>query len=72
MISSAFMMSTPDAINVESVRDQRAMATLRTTLPIDIGIRNLKRSHAWRPVSVFFHLKNPKIERPISGKMMNQ
>ena len=31
VISSALMMSTPDAISVDRVRDQRAIATLRTT-----------------------------------------
>ena len=72
VISSARMMSTPEAISVESVREKRAIATLRTTSPIFIGIRSLKRSQAWRPGSVFFHLKKPKIEPPQTGKMMNQ
>ena len=48
------MMSTPDAISVERVRDQRAIETLSTTVPIDTGIRSLIASHLARPLSVFF------------------
>ena len=34
VISSAWMMSTPAATSVESVREKRAIVTLRTTGPI--------------------------------------
>ena len=59
-------MSTPDAISVESVREKRAIATLRTTEPICIGIRSLKLSHLARPLSVRFQRlkkQNPPTSR---------
>ena len=65
MISSARMMSTPEATSVESVRDKRAMATLRTTEPICIGIRSLKLSHFARPFSVRFQRLKKKKPPPI-------
>ena len=71
-MSSAFTMSTPAAIRVESVRDQRAIETLRTTAPIVKGVLSLNRSQIWRPPSVFFQRMKPKMIRPTSGKTMNQ
>ena len=55
------MMSTPAETSVESVREKRAIVTLRTTWPIFIGILSLIRSHCWRPGSVFLYLRRPKI-----------
>ena len=60
------MMSTPDAISVERVRDKRAIATLRTTEPICIGILSLKLSQPARPFSVFFQRMKPKSRRAIA------
>ena len=71
MISSALMMSTPDETSVESVRDKRASAILCTTSPIFIGIRSLKRSQTFRPLSVRFQRRNAKMSPAIAGKMMN-
>ena len=70
VISSALMMSTPAATRVESVRENRAIVTLRTTCPIFIGIFSLIRSHSCRPGSVFLYFRIPKAVRPIAGKMM--
>jgi hypothetical protein len=72
VISSALMMSTPEPTSVASVRANRAIVTLRTVSPILIGTRSLNRSQAGRPASLFFQRKNPQIEDPTSGKMMNQ
>ena len=44
VISSALMMSTPAATSVASVREKRAIVTLRTVSPIFIGMWSLKRS----------------------------
>ena len=60
MISSALMMSTPEAMSVESVRENRASAILCTTSPMRIGILSLKRSQSCRPRSV--RLKRRKRE----------
>ena len=66
------MMSTPAATSVESVREKRAIVTLRTTWPIFIGIFSLKRSQSLRPLSIFFQRRKPKTRRSMRGKMMNQ
>ena len=72
VISSALMMSTPEAISVESVRDKRAIVTLRTTSPICIGMRSLNASHFARPVSVFFQRMKHEARRRCGGKTMYQ
>ena len=72
VISSARMMSTPEPTSVESVREKRAMPTLRITAPIPTGAFIRKRSQTRRPFSVFFSRRNPKIIAPNAGKMMNQ
>ena len=66
------MMSTPAATSVESVRENRAIVTLRTTWPIFIGIFSLKRSQSLRPLSDFFQRRKPKYVPIIPGMMMNQ
>jgi hypothetical protein len=72
VISSDLTMSTPEPISVASVREKRAIVTLRTTSPIFIGMRSFSRSQTWRPRSVFFARRTPQIEKPTTGKMMNQ
>ena len=71
VISSALMMSTPEEMSVESVREKRASAILCTTSPMRIGILSLKRSQTCRPRSVRFKRRNAKIIAPIAGKMTN-
>ena len=66
------MMSTPAATSVESVREKRAIVTLRTTSPIFIGIFSFVRSQSWRPGSVRFARRTPQTDPNIAGKMMNQ
>ena len=63
VISSALMMSTPAETSVESVRENRASAILCTTSPMRIGILSLKRSQTFRPRSVRFERRKPKIEQ---------
>ena len=66
------MMSTPAATRVDSVREKRASAIFRTTSPIFIGTRSLKRSHSWRPRSVRFSAPEHECSRRrAAGKMMN-
>ena len=67
------MMSTPAATRVESVREKRAIVTLRTTSPIFIGILSLIRSQSWRPASVLLEAADaPDRCRTNAGKMMYQ
>ena len=68
VISSALRMSTPAATSVESVRANRAIATLSTMSPIFIGTRSLKASHTLRPPSLRFQRRKQKIVIPIAGK----
>ena len=46
------------------------MVDLQDDPPISSGSRSLKRSHYLRPSSVFFQLRNTKIEPDDEGKMM--
>ena len=66
------MMSTPAATRVESVREKRAIVTLRTTSPIFIGSRSFSASQRRRPSSVFRNLLTPKTAAIAPGKRMNQ
>ena len=66
------MMSTPAATSVESVREKRAIVTLRTTSPIFIGSLSLIRSQRWRPVSRLLVLRIPKMVAIRTGKTMYQ
>ena len=52
--------------------ENRAIVIFRVVSPIRIGMRKRTRSHTLRPLSVFFHLKNPKIPPNHTGKMMYQ
>ena len=63
------MMSTPAATSVESVREKRAIVIFSTVSPIRIGSFSLKRSHFWRPFSVFFHRKKIQSDQPEIRKM---
>ena len=62
------MMSTPAATRVESVREKRAIVTLRTTSPIFIGSFSLIRSQRLRPASVLRNLLMPKIAAIVPGR----
>jgi hypothetical protein len=65
-------MSTPAATSVESVREKRAIVTLRTTSPIFIGSRSFSRSHRRRPASVLRNRLIPKTLAIEPGRRMNQ
>ena len=49
--------------SVESVREKRAIVTLRTTLPIFIGRLSLIRSQTWRPLLGLLQLADPEAGR---------
>ena len=60
-------IGTPEATAPEKVRDQRAIAALRTMSPMWIGMRRLIRSHCALPLSVLFHWKKPMIAAIMAG-----
>ncbi len=54
------------------MRDQRAIATSCTIVPIFIGTRRRKRSHCGRPQVLPFHLMNTTATPPAEANISHQ
>ncbi len=72
VISSDCSSGTPAAVSEASVRDQRAIATSCTIVPIFIGMRRRKRSHWGRPQVLPFHFTNVTAMAPASPNISHQ
>ena len=69
VISMACRMGTPDVMSVPSVREKRAMASLRMISPMPMGMCSLKRSHTCVPRSVRLSRSSPQMAAMIATRI---